>query len=262
MKKKEVHNLLHAVVCIIENQDKQILLLRRNFEPYGWCLPGGKVDITKESLEKGILREIEEETGIVAISPKFIKNDVSMSGIPVTVFKGTVGRRKIELSPEHSHYIWVSELLPEFKLAGNTLNFLSEYIFDKENIGLEDKLNFGKYKNTLFTVDTLTKTDPEYILWLNENTKYRFQFNVLSNAKATITQRQKDQHEKEWKEISLKSEQEYRENNLKNAVDTPYGKAINNYDGDHTLIDDRGNSKHETVHWYYGWNRGSWTDDI
>jgi hypothetical protein len=34
-----------AAVVIIENVDRQLLLLNRNYEPYGFCLLGGKIDL-------------------------------------------------------------------------------------------------------------------------------------------------------------------------------------------------------------------------
>ena len=49
-------------------KDGKILLIKRANEPYKgfWSLPGGKVN-HGEHLEKAILREIEEETGIKAV---------------------------------------------------------------------------------------------------------------------------------------------------------------------------------------------------
>ncbi len=53
----------------IHQQELQVLLIRRDHEPYEscWALPGGFVD-ENESLEAAALRELEEETHISGIS--------------------------------------------------------------------------------------------------------------------------------------------------------------------------------------------------
>lgn len=43
----------------------EVLLIERLNEPYGWAIPGGFVDLY-ETMEKAAVRELEEETGIVA----------------------------------------------------------------------------------------------------------------------------------------------------------------------------------------------------
>jgi len=51
-----------TVDIIIEYEDG-IILIERKYEPYGWALPGGFVDIG-ESLEQAAVREALEETSL------------------------------------------------------------------------------------------------------------------------------------------------------------------------------------------------------
>ncbi len=56
--------------AILADVDRRILALQLplHYKPYGgqWTLPGGKLEPKDEEPELGILREIEEETGLLA----------------------------------------------------------------------------------------------------------------------------------------------------------------------------------------------------
>ncbi|WP_055475833.1 NUDIX hydrolase [Gordonia sp. HS-NH1] len=55
-----------AVGALITDEDGRILLILRRNEPSAghWSLPGGKVE-PGESLRQAVIREVEEETGLV-----------------------------------------------------------------------------------------------------------------------------------------------------------------------------------------------------
>lgn len=56
-------------------------------------------------------------------------------------------------------------------------------------LGFKNKLNFGKYRG--FYVESLVKTNPEYIVWVNENTHHKFNKHVLGRAIKYIDEREK-----------------------------------------------------------------------
>ena len=50
-------------VDVVISNGKKIVLVRRRYEPLGWALPGGFVDIG-ETVEEAVTREAFEETGL------------------------------------------------------------------------------------------------------------------------------------------------------------------------------------------------------
>ena len=55
-----------VTMLVVQNHDGDILLLRRNKQPYidRWTLPYGKVHIDDETIERSALREAEEKLGV------------------------------------------------------------------------------------------------------------------------------------------------------------------------------------------------------
>ncbi len=54
-----------TVTAIIDNSTKKIVLVKRNTIPFKgyWALPGGRVE-QGETIERAIVREVKEETGL------------------------------------------------------------------------------------------------------------------------------------------------------------------------------------------------------
>ena len=60
-----------AIVFLEKKDGLEVLLIQRKNNPYKemWALPGGFVDMD-ETLEEGVVRELEEETGLTGIKLK------------------------------------------------------------------------------------------------------------------------------------------------------------------------------------------------
>lgn len=121
--------MIKAVVCIIENMNREILLLLRNDPKVpGWGLPGGKLE-EHENHISGIVREIWEKTGLFLSYPKFIGKDTSINGMDVDVYYmkwNEATLPEIKLNTEHSQYEWTKNW-KKFNLAGKTLSFIKLY---------------------------------------------------------------------------------------------------------------------------------------
>lgn len=64
-----VENAELTVLCLIEDNDKILLLNRKKDDWKGYTLPGGLVE-KKESFVDAVKREIKEETGLSIMNPK------------------------------------------------------------------------------------------------------------------------------------------------------------------------------------------------
>lgn len=118
-----------AVVIIIKNKKSEILFLMRNHTPFGYGLPGGKVEDSDESILDTGVRELFEETGIAIDKSNlsYYKQEMSANGnVLVNIFNCDIiaEEKDIILSTEHSSFIFTK--YPEtITLAGNTKKFIN-----------------------------------------------------------------------------------------------------------------------------------------
>lgn len=129
-------NIRVASVVIVTNTDNRVLVLKKNYGSYDWCLPGGKLE-EGESMEEAAIRELYEETGISAyiedleflgISTASIDNMIVgvYKLIPKIEKKGLLSN-KITLSSEHcaASFSEKSYLMHHCTvLAGRTAEFI------------------------------------------------------------------------------------------------------------------------------------------
>ncbi|OYT42409.1 MAG: DNA mismatch repair protein MutT [Candidatus Aenigmarchaeota archaeon ex4484_224] len=110
MKKQKIQA---TVAAIIENQKDEILLEKRNVNPFKnfWCLPGGHIEFGENAL-KAVKREIREEVGL-KINPIFlfyqdeIIKKLNWHAI-VLVFYAKIKKQKVRIErKEVKEIIWI-----------------------------------------------------------------------------------------------------------------------------------------------------------
>ena len=118
---------MKIVLLIIKNEKDEILFLLRKKKPFGWSLPGGKVN-DGETLEQAIIREIMEETGIsVSTSILFSHIGMSITGDEVGIYTTTLDETPIVKISKNEHLSsrWLKNY-DGLVLAGNTRLFLDK----------------------------------------------------------------------------------------------------------------------------------------
>lgn len=112
-----------AVIAYIIRDDK-FLLLKRNNEPKVWGPPGGRLEIDEDP-NVGILREINEETGLEAevIAPLYVWHGNYRDRILISIdYLARYKAGEVRLSEEHSEFRWatIEELRNGNPLLGTT----------------------------------------------------------------------------------------------------------------------------------------------
>ena len=101
-----------AVKAVIQNKHGKFLILR---EGNRWQAVGGRLE-KGEKLEDGLLRETQEETGImnlevgkvIHVDEWFAKPEGELKHIVALFFMCKADPEEIMLSEEHQEYAWVS----------------------------------------------------------------------------------------------------------------------------------------------------------
>ena len=105
-----------AVFAVLLNDKGQFLSLRCTDPRFAgkWHLPAGRLE-EGESWREGLLREIEEETGLreedVEIREPVHVHNWTLDGEPYfgVAFWGTAAKTQVRLSAEHDQHRWVGE---------------------------------------------------------------------------------------------------------------------------------------------------------
>lgn len=122
-----------SAVAIIRNNKNEILLLYRKYSPFGFGLPGGKMEpIDEGNVFNTVQREVFEETDFTLDRSNIVfkynhLNASKTSMVSVYEYKSElIHLYKPTISSEHRGYIWAKEEeLINLPLAGNTLNFIT-----------------------------------------------------------------------------------------------------------------------------------------
>lgn len=129
--------------AVLFDEKNNILLLKRsdgdNRRPGEWDLPGGSVE-EGEELTSAVAREVFEETGI-----QKDKSDFSLvyatcgmrenENIIQLCFSGRLGHdMQVELSSEHTAFIWADVKEAAHLLAGNRWGNALQYLIDNDLI--------------------------------------------------------------------------------------------------------------------------------
>lgn len=134
-----------VVILLFTNNYKQVLLVRRNKNPYinCWNGIGGKIEVNETPIEAAI-RECKEETGIVITKPKLLvtyiypEENIPNSNTRLNVLYDFVDKVEVADNIE-GHYEWKDvEFIMDSnskEIAGlSNLNQFVKEIFDLENI--------------------------------------------------------------------------------------------------------------------------------
>jgi len=104
--------MIYVVAALIKKNEDFLIAQRARGELKGfWEFPGGKIE-ADETQEEAIIREIEEELGIIVTPQRVIKTfnyKYSFAKIKLTLIKCSFDNtQKINLVDSHADYEWVN----------------------------------------------------------------------------------------------------------------------------------------------------------
>lgn len=128
-----------AKAVLIDQEDTYLLLTRSNHPTFGNDpdLPGGTVEEGESTID-AVIREIEEETGILVdtIEELYAGLDYSIHGTHKSLFMAQVGKRpEVQLSWEHQSFEWLprEEFLQKAKAANDSyMHMVYEVLLKRE----------------------------------------------------------------------------------------------------------------------------------
>jgi len=113
-KSEKVYTIVGQKI-IISNKNNEILLLQRSEKSGGggkWSIPGGALE-NGENSEKGILREVEEETQITVNYPRpfYVRTYFNKSAdfVVIIAYRAFYRGGQVILNWEHDQFKWVSK---------------------------------------------------------------------------------------------------------------------------------------------------------
>ena len=134
-----------VAAAAILKKDKILILKRGKYEtvlPSYWELPSGKKHLS-ESVEGCLIREVQEETGLIVqpISPIFVfeyqvsNNKKVIDYIQINYYCVVKGKHNVVISNEHEDYAWINENeLNRYKISKETKSVIMKVFEIKEQL--------------------------------------------------------------------------------------------------------------------------------
>ena len=126
-----------GVFATIVNEYGDVLCVQRNYPPFGWTTPGGRLE-DNESPEEGVIREVLEETGFIVSIDKLI-------GIYSAPFKSDLVRSYLCKIKGRAHWEPNDEIADvQFFAISNLPSPMKNNTFVRINDALQNKVSVSK----------------------------------------------------------------------------------------------------------------------